>query len=82
MGHPIYHLELVARNCRAELRLNDLPLISLGDGAPELALDTLIKLPLSSEAASGAKIQSGYNHTAMVCFFDALPEAAVVAIAS
>jgi len=60
----------------------DLPLISLGDGAPELALDTLIKLPLSSEAASGAKIQSGYNHTAMVCFFDALPEAAVVAIAS
>lgn len=29
MGHPIYHLELVARNCRAELRLNDLPLISL-----------------------------------------------------
>jgi hypothetical protein len=29
MGHPIYHLELFARNCRAELRLNDLPLISL-----------------------------------------------------
>jgi hypothetical protein len=29
MGHPIYHLELEARGCRAELRLNDLPLISL-----------------------------------------------------
>jgi hypothetical protein len=29
MGHPIYHLELTASGCRAELRLNDLPLISL-----------------------------------------------------
>lgn len=29
MGHPLYHLELVVRGCRAELRLNDLPLISL-----------------------------------------------------
>jgi len=34
MGHPVYHLELDVRHCRAELRLNDMPLISLTSHDP------------------------------------------------
>jgi hypothetical protein len=36
VGHPIYHLELVAADCRAELALNGFPLISLesANGVP------------------------------------------------
>ncbi len=29
MGHPIYHLEVDAKTCRVEIRLNDFPVLSL-----------------------------------------------------
>jgi hypothetical protein len=29
MGHPIYHLEVDVERCRAEIRLNDFPLLTL-----------------------------------------------------
>lgn len=58
----------------------DLPLIALGDGKPDLALDQKIKLPLTMQGATAAKILSTMNHTLLVVFYDALPNAAVVTI--
>lgn len=51
----------------------DMPLLSLGGGQPDVVLDQPIMLPLTSEAATGAKIDQGLNHTLLFMFFDTLP---------
>lgn len=54
----------------------DLPLVSLGDGRPTVEQDQAIKLPLTMDAATAAKIDPALDYTFMMIFWDYLPNAA------
>lgn len=54
----------------------DLPLISLGDGRLNVEQDQPITLPLSMDAATAAKIDETMDYTAMMNFYDYLPDLA------
>jgi hypothetical protein len=54
----------------------DLPLVALGGGRPEVAQNEAITLPLTSEAASGAKVHPDLNHTMLAVWWDYLPDLA------
>jgi len=56
----------------------DLPVITLGDGRPNVELDAPITLPLTMAAATGAIYDEDMDYTAMMIFFDYLPDAAAV----
>lgn len=51
----------------------DIPLTSLGGGQADVVLDQPIMLSLTSEAATGAKVDAKLDHTLLFMFFDTLP---------
>jgi hypothetical protein len=56
----------------------DIPLITLGDGRPDVTQDEPITLPLGMEAATAAKVDANLDYTLMLIFWDYLPTAADV----
>lgn len=54
----------------------DLPLITLGDGRLSVTQDEAITIPLDMDAATAALIDSDLDYTALMMFFDFLPDLA------
>lgn len=54
----------------------DLPLLTLGGGLAQVELNEPVKLPLTADAAQATSVDAAYTHTAKVCVFDYLPDAA------
>ena len=53
--------------------LFDIPLVTLGDGAPKITANEAIQLPLSIDAATAVGLNPNSDYTMMIMFFDYLP---------
>lgn len=58
----------------------DMPLLTLGDGRPNVTKDEPITLPLSLDANSGSTIDPAKDYTLLWMFFNKLPELALTTI--
>ncbi len=56
----------------------DFPLVTIGDGQAGVETDTAVMIPISFDAASGAKVDATLDHTVMMLFWDYLPTVAAV----
>jgi len=54
----------------------DMPLIGLGDGRLNVEIDQSIKIPLTQDAFTAAKIDSDLDYTLLMMFWNYLPDAA------
>jgi hypothetical protein len=54
----------------------DFPLVTAGDGSIQIEKDKPMMVPLTLEAASGEEVDSNLDHTALMCWFDGLPDRA------
>ncbi len=54
----------------------DMPLGSLGDGRPQVEQDQAVMIPLEFQAADATVVNSSFDYSLMMCFFDYLPDAA------
>jgi hypothetical protein len=54
----------------------DIPLVTLGDARLNIEQDSEISIPCKFDAASGAQVFSGHDHTILWGYFDYLPDAA------
>ena len=54
----------------------DLPLCAMGDGRPDVSQDEAVMVPLNLEAAEASAVDASFTYTAMMVFFDYLPDAA------
>lgn len=55
----------------------DFPLVSLGDGRLKVAINEPITLPLTCDAADATSVNVNMDYTAMLMFFDYLPDSAM-----
>lgn len=55
----------------------DVPLISLGDGRPDVKQNEVIQLPLSIDAATASSLNTATDFTLLIMFFDYLPNVAM-----
>lgn len=56
----------------------DIPLLSLGGGNLDIKLDEAVKLPLTMDAATAAKINPSLDYSMALMFYDYLPDVAEV----
>lgn len=68
-----YDFHLVRNNAGISV---DFPLITLGDGRPNVEKDEPVLIPLENLAAVGTAVDPNYDHTLLMSFYDYLPTAA------
>lgn len=54
----------------------DMPLGTLGDGRPNVTQDQAVMIPLEFQAADATVVNSTYDYSMLISFFDYLPDAA------